>query len=560
MAKHIINSNNASKRRKIGLNRNIILLPFFLLISLTLYNCANMQRPTGGPKDTIPPVLLGEVPENLSRNFTAREIVLSFDEFIKLNNQFSEFSISPDVEKQPEYRVRKRNLHITLPDSLEANTTYTINFGKGLVDYNEGNPVENYTYVFSTGPELDSLTLSGSVSNAYTKVFDSKEDKDVKVLLIPTRQDSIFGKRKASIFTIVDTAGRFQFKNLREDTYRIYALKEQNNDRIYNNPDELLGFLNDTIVLNQDISGIHIEYSKGKPEQHRTIERKIEKDGTILLTFNQALDEPNLEILDPTDLQENKIVRFTRNNDSAHVFLERMDFDSIKFELTDRRAVLDTILIRRNKNDKYEREIELVTNITNRVDRVKHITLTSKTPIADIDKNKIQILEDSISRRNFQLQRDTANTNLFHIRYNWKPKVNYELIVQESAVTTPFNHTQKELKRTFTLEENENYGDIIFTINGLEPDKNYVVQLIDEAKKNIYDSKTIRNTNTISYIKYPGAKYSLRIFEDLNNNGRWDGANYFTKTQAEPIWYLGKTFTIRANWEQNETITVAFDK
>lgn len=559
MAQHINNNNNVVERRKTRLKQKLFILPLLLLITLTFYHCANMQRPTGGPKDSIPPVLLGEVPENLTRNFEAKEIVLSFDEFIKLNNQFSEFSISPDVEKQPEYRVRKRNLHITLPDSLEENTTYTINFGKGLVDYNEGNPVENYTYVFSTGPELDSLTISGSVKNAYTKVYDAREDKDVKVLLIPTRQDSIFGKRKANIFTLVDTSGNFQFKNLREDTYRIYALKEQNNDRIYNNPDELLGFLADSIVLDRDISGIYIEYSKGKPEKHRTIDRKIEKDGTILLTFNQALDDPSLRILDPAALDENKIARFTRNRDSAHVFLEKLEFDSIKFELTDQTNVLDTILIRRNKNDKYERELQIETNINNRVDRVKHITLTSRTPIADIDKNKIQILEDSVSRRNFQLQRDSVKNNLFHIRYNWKPKLNYELIVQEGAVTSPFNHAQKELKRTFTLDDTDNYGDIIFTINGLEPDKNYVIQLIDEGKKNIYDSRTIQNQNTVSYLKYPGAKYSIRIFEDQNNNGRWDGANYFTRTQAEPIWYLDKTFTIRANWEQNENLDVKFD-
>lgn len=559
MAQHINNNNNVVERRKTRLKQKLFILPLLLLITLTFYHCANMQRPTGGPKDSIPPVLLGEVPENLTRNFEAKEIVLSFDEFIKLNNQFSEFSISPDVEKQPEYRVRKRNLHITLPDSLEENTTYTINFGKGLVDYNEGNPVENYTYVFSTGPELDSLTISGSVKNAYTKVYDAREDKDVKVLLIPTRQDSIFGKRKANIFTLVDTSGNFQFKNLREDTYRIYALKEQNNDRIYNNPDELLGFLADSIVLDRDISGIYIEYSKGKPEKHRTIDRKIEKDGTILLTFNQALDDPSLRILDPAALDENKIARFTRNRDSAHVFLEKLEFDSIKFELTDQTNVLDTILIRRNKNDKYERELQIETNINNRVDRVKHITLTSRTPIADIDKNKIQILEDSVSRRNFQLQRDSVKNNLFHIRYNWKPKLNYELIVQEGAVTSPFNHAQKELKRTFTLDDTDNYGDIIFTINGLEPDKNYVIQLIDEGKKNIYDSRTIQNQNTVSYLKYPGAKYSIRIFEDQNNNGRWDGANYFMRTQAEPIWYLDKTFTIRANWEQNENLDVKFD-
>lgn len=559
MAQYSKKENNVSETRKSTLFQKLVLLSFLILISFTFFHCANMQRPTGGPKDSIPPVLLGEVPENLTRNFTAKEIVLSFDEFIKLNNQFKEFSISPDVEKQPEYKVRKKNLHIILPDSLEENTTYTINFGKGLVDYNEGNPIENYTYVFATGPELDSLTISGSVKNAYTKVFDEKEDKDVRVLLIPTRQDTIFGKRKANIFTSVDTSGNFQFRNLREDTYHIYALKEQNNDRIYNNPDELLGFLSDSIVLDKDISDIHIEYSKGKPEQHRTIEKKIEKDGTILLTYNQQLDNPELRVIDPVNLDNNKIVRFTRNNDSTYVFLENLEFDSIKFELKNDLSILDTILIRRGKNDKYEKEIILNININNKVDRVKHITFTSKIPIAAVDKNKILILEDSVSRRNFQLQQDSVKKNLYHIRYNWKAKQNYELVIQENAVTSPFDHTQKELKRSFTLDDTDNYGDILFTINGLTSDIDYVIQLIDETKKNIYDSRTIRNENKVSYLKYPGAKYSIRIFEDRNGNGRWDGANYFTKTQAEPIWYLDKTFTIRANWEQNETLDVKFD-
>jgi hypothetical protein len=189
----------SSKATKSSLFQKLVILSFVLLISLTFFHCANMQRPTGGPKDSLPPVLLGEAPANLTRNFKAKEIVLEFDEFIKLNNQFKEFSISPDMEKQPEYKVKKKNLHIILPDSLEKNTTYTINFGKGLVDYNEGNPIENYTYVFATGPELDSLTISGSVINAYTQVFDEKEDKDVKVLLIPTRQ------RKKQIYSLLLT-------------------------------------------------------------------------------------------------------------------------------------------------------------------------------------------------------------------------------------------------------------------------------------------------------------------------------------------------------------------
>ncbi len=559
MTTDIKKENNSSKALKSTLFQKLVLLCFISLISLTFFHCANMQRPTGGPKDSLPPVLLAELPENLTRNFTDKEIVLTFDEFIKLNNQYKEFSITPDVEKQPDYKVRKKKLHIILPDSLEENTTYTINFGKGLVDYNEGNPIVNYTYVFATGPELDSLTISGSVTNAYTKVFDEKEDKEVKILLIPTRQDSIFGKKKANIFTTVDTSGNFQFRNLREDIYRIYALKEQNNDRIYNGPDELLGFLSDSIILDKDISNIHIEYSKGKPQEYRTLEKKIDKDASILLTFNQPLDNPELHIIDPSDLDPTKIVRFSKTNDSAYVFVEKLEFDSIKFQLANEQNILDTILIRRGKNDKYEKEILPLFNITNKVDKIRHVTLTSKTPITSVDKNKIQLLEDSVSRRNFQLQQDTLNRNLYHIRYNWKASKNYELIIEENAILSPFNDTNKETKRTFTLDESDNYGDIIFALNGLEKDTDYIVQLIDESKKNVYDSQIIRNQNTMSYLKFPGGKYSIRIIKDLNNNGRWDGANYYTQTQAEPIWYFEKTFTIRANWEQNEKLDIKFD-
>src|SRR5690606_31215389 len=213
-----------------------------ILVSSFL-QCANMQRPTGGPKDSIPPQLLDITPENLSRNFKDKEIILTFDEFIKTENPGKEFNISPDVPTQPLYKVRKKRFIIELPDSLEENTTYTINFGKGLVDFNEGNPFIDYNYVFATGDELDSLSISGSVLNGFTKEFDQKKDENIKVLLIPTSQDSIFGKRKANIFANVDTSGNFKFSNLREDTYRIYALKEQNNDRIFNGNDEWIGFI-----------------------------------------------------------------------------------------------------------------------------------------------------------------------------------------------------------------------------------------------------------------------------------------------------------------------------
>lgn len=546
------------KNNKFSLINNSFII-LVVLVSLSLMRCANMQTPTGGPKDSIPPKLLAELPANLTRNFKAKIIELQFDEYIKLNNYQKEFSISPDVEKQPDYKVKKKSLIITLPDSLENNTTYTINFGKGLVDFNEGNPIINYNYVFATGPELDSLSISGSVKNAYTKTFDPKEDLSVRVLLIPTRQDTIFGKKKANIFTSVDSSGNFILKNLREDTYRIYALKEENNDRIYNNPDELIGFLADSIVLKEDIKDIKIEYSKGKPKDFRVSEKRIQKDSRIALKFNQPLDSPSVRIIFPEDLQKDALYSYALSNDSLHIVLPKVDFDSIKFEISDKSNVLDTTLLRRSKNDKYDRELKPRLNITNKVDKINHITITSDFPIANIDKEKLILKEDTISRRNFQLQKDTTEANIYHVRFNWKPKKNYEFIIEEKAISSIFNDTNKEYTTTFTLDETENFGDIKFTINSLDSNVNYIVQLMDDKMDKVIDSKYIINSSEIRYNKFPGGKYILRIIKDLNNNKRWDGANVFQKIQAEPIWYLDKPITIRANWEQSETITPKFD-
>lgn len=556
------NTKNKKVNHALAWNINlskVMLLPFFILISLSLFRCANMQRPTGGPKDSIPPKILSEVPPNFSTNFNSKQIVLQFDEYIKLTNQNKEFSISPDLDKQPEYKVKKKSLHIILPDSLEKNTTYTINFGKGLVDYNEGNAIINYNYVFSTGPELDSLQISGSVKNAFTKVFDEKIDKDVRVLLIPTSQDSIFGKKKANIYTSVDSAGNFTFRNLRENTYRIYAIKEQNNDRIYNSPEESIGFLADSIVLKKNIENIKIEYSKGYPQKFRTIDKKIEKDGQIVLIFNQPIDTPIITIIDPKDYNDNKRVQFSTKKDSAFVFVKNMDFDSLKFQIADNLKILDTTVIRKSKNQKFERTIVPITNFTNKVDRVKHITITSKYPIENVLKEKFILTEDSVDRRNFQLQKDSLDNNLYHLRFNWKPKKNYELLIQEKAIVGPFEEFNKETKYNFTFNEADNYGDIKFKINNLVPTEQYIVELIDDKNSNVLDSRIITNTDEVNYIKFPGGKYRLRIIKDINKNGRWDGADVYNKIQAEPIWYLDKPFTIRSNWEQNENITVEFD-
>lgn len=530
----------------------VILLPFVALFALT-WQCASIQQPQGGPKDSIPPTILKETPPNLTRNFNAEKIVIEFDEFIKLSNPFKEISVSPDLDQPLNPRVRRKNIEITLPDSLDENTTYTINFGKAIGDFNEGNPILNYSYVFSTGDVIDSLAVSGNVINALTKEIE----KEITVMLIPTRQDSIFGKRKANIFTLTDTAGNFRLQNLREDVYRIYALREENNDRVYNAPDELIGFLNDSIVLNRDTSGIRLEVSKGIPKDFRLLDRKIEPTGKITFAFNKPLEEPDLTITAPSQLDTDKHVEYTPNRDSATVWVNDLTFDSLKVRFSNHGAPIDSITMRRGRNEKYDRDFIITDNLGgNKVNRIRHIELTAGSPVQSIDRSKIILLADSVPVTNFQLAKDTSASRRYIIRYNWRPKLNYELTLEEGAFTGFFSDKNKSVTKRFTMDETNNFGDILLKVTVPDTVHQYLIQLLSEKKDFIYRSIPIKASTDIPFRQFPGGKYTVRVVYDENNNGKWDTGDVYEKRQPERVWYIGKTFIIRANWEQEEPISV----
>src|SRR5579863_10446923 len=169
----------------------------FLAVAIIIFSCASMQKPQGGPRDRTPPKLLKATPPNMTRNFTAKEIRLEFDEFFTLKNQSQEISVSPAQEKPATFKISKKTIIVDFKDSLQKNTTYVINFGKSIADVNEGNILSNFTYVFSTGPHIDSLSVSGSVRNSLT----GEKEKDVTVMLMTPKQDtSLWGKKKPTIY------------------------------------------------------------------------------------------------------------------------------------------------------------------------------------------------------------------------------------------------------------------------------------------------------------------------------------------------------------------------
>ena len=207
--------------------------------------CANIIPPEGGFKDSIPPLLLKASPPDSSSNFSEKKITLTFDEYIQLQNPNQELIISPVPKEEPAIESKLRTLTIRLKDSLEANTTYTLNFGNAVRDINEGNIARNFTYIFSTGHTFDSLTFSGKVILA----VNGKVDTTLVVMLHKNGDDSAVVNEKPRYLTRLDSSGNFKFRNLPWGTFYIYALQDQGNSHRYQSEKQLFAFADSSVTL-----------------------------------------------------------------------------------------------------------------------------------------------------------------------------------------------------------------------------------------------------------------------------------------------------------------------
>jgi hypothetical protein len=521
----------------------------FALVA-SIFGCAAMQTPDGGPKDTDPPKVLKISPSNLTTNFKSKKVTIDFDEYIKLNNEFKEFSISPETEKIPELKIKGRSLEITLPDSLETNTTYTLNFGRSIVDLNESNELKNFSYVFATGPVLDSLSISGNVTNALT----GDPEIDALVMAIPASRDSIFGVKRASIYTLSDSSGNFKLNNLRKDNYKLYALKEKNGDKIYQQLSDEVGFLKDPVQLDKDVDSVRLTIFKELAPTFRILDKKLNQDGSILITFNKQLKQPEIKVLG-ANLNATKQYLFTKNKDSVSLWLNDLSFDSTGVEITDKGKVLDTVKFTRGKRDTYNRIVTPSDNLENgELNPFKPLTLTFNLPVKSLDESKIILLEDSIPRK-IEIVKDSLNFLKYHIIYKWRAKENYILELKENAVTTIFDAKNKEIIKKFKLGDANNYGTLALTVETPDSSKFYVLEVVDKDKKPLI-SFPIKTKTVITLKNYKQGIYYARVAYDENKNGVWDTGNVKEGLQPESLWYEPKELSIRANWDRAETIKI----
>ncbi|MBR2607865.1 MAG: Ig-like domain-containing protein [Bacteroidaceae bacterium] len=220
--------------------RNFALYTMLLLLAA----CASMGTPDGGPYDETPPVLLTSTPRVNALNVKDNKIVLEFDEFIKLQNAYEKIVVSPPQLQQPEIKVNGKRIIAELFDTLKPSTTYTIDFNDAIVDNNEGNPLESFSFVFSTGDKVDTLGLSGTVLDA----SNLEPVKGILVGLHSDHSDSAFTKKPFDRISRTDSRGQFSMRGVAPGKYRIYALADANGNYRFDQKSEKIAYFDSLIV------------------------------------------------------------------------------------------------------------------------------------------------------------------------------------------------------------------------------------------------------------------------------------------------------------------------
>ncbi len=529
------------------------LLFYTVIIATTLfYRCASVQNPMGGPKDATPPKVLKMEPKNLTKNFKAKKIVIEFNEYFKLQNEFKEISISPEMEKPPEIKTNGKKIEIAFVDSLEKNTTYTLNFGKAIADVTEGNVVKNLSYVFATGNEIDSLSISGNINNALA----GKPELEALVFILPLEKDSLFGKKRPAIYTTTDSSGNYKLNNLKKGIYKVYTIKETGGDKIYQQNNDEVGFLAKPLKLTKDTGNINLMVFKELAPEFKVLDRRINPDGSIFLNFTQQLKDISLSVVEPKGFDEGKKIKFNKTNDSARLWLKDLSFDTIKVDVSSNEKVLQSVKISRGKKDTYLRSVIPIDNLEgNILNPFSELRLTFTLPIDSANSTKITFLEDSVKKTNYSLIKDSANFLAYKLKYPWQAKKNYDLTFAEGAFTAIFKTKNKLFNKKFEVGKKDDYGTLILKVEVQDSLKSYVLEVINESKT-VVNSIIITKNTSVTFANYKAGKYFVRLVYDINKNGIWDTGNVSKNQQPEKIYYEPKELSIRANWERKETIII----
>ena len=526
-----------------------VLLSVIVLILVTS-NCAKKGRPNGGKKDSLAPLMVTANPPYKTLNFDKKKITIYFDEYITLKDVNQQLIVSPPLKFPLTITPQgtpSKYISIKITDTLQAKTTYTFNFGNSIQDNNEGNKLEAFKYIFSTGSYIDSLKTSGKIKDAFNK----ETTKNSVVLLYKidsTYNDSIIYKQKPNYVASTLDSTVFQLSNLEKGNYLVIALQDASSNYLFNPKEDKIGFLNTPISLPKD-SIIPNAISIFKEEiPFRLVSPKEIHKGHILFGFEGVSDGFNIEALSETSNNFKSFFKFESQKDSVNYWFSNYEQDSIIFKITTQKSTdTTTVFLRKKVVD----SLKVNSNTNNVLDLKNTFTLTSNNPITKVDTSQIKLFntKDSISVKYKYVLEKT--TNKLQFLFTKKPETSYKLQLFPKALTDVFNTQNDSLKYLFITKTIEDYGSIELNVKGSRFPA--IIELISE-KNSVIERTIINKPAALSFDLLPPGNYHIRAIIDRNSNQKWDTGNFLQKTQAEQVIYHPTTFTIRANWLVPETL------
>jgi hypothetical protein len=521
-------------------------LIYSLIILLILESCARRGRPTGGEKDKDSPIMITAFPNHETINFKSEKIRINFDEYIKLKDINKQLVISPPMENQPiitPVGTASKFINIKILDTLKENTTYTFNFGNSVEDNNEGNPLEQFKYVFSTGSYIDSLIVSGKVSDAFNK----GPDEDLSLLLYEVTEDYtdsiIYKERPNYVANTLDSVG-YEMTNLKSGKYLLIALNDFSNNNKFDPKQDKIGFYPNFINLPTDST---FNLSLFKEELPYKFMRASEvKKGHIFFGYEGNAEGTKIEPLDTVSKDYKSTLVFEKDMDSISYWYTPSELDSILFKVSYKNEIdTVTVKLRSKEIDSLVVSKAISSNFSLR----DTFAIKTNIPIQKIDKSKMSLIDKDSINVNFTTSLDVSKMKL-KLNFEKKFDNNYKFRFLPSAIEDLFGNINDTLNFSANTKHPDDYGNINLTLTNVESFP-IIIHLIDDNHELI--EQIYATENQLFKFKYLDSNnYTFRVIYDENKNGKWDSGKFLSRTNPEKVQYLNKVIEIRANWDLNE--------
>ncbi len=525
---------------------------FYLFIIITAWGCAQYVPPTGGTKDSLAPKLINSIPENKKTNFQNREIELVFDELVDITGLRQELLVVPEIEGAFEIKQKTGNsIKMIFDKKLKENTTYTFNFRNGIKDLNERNESKNLKLIFSTGKEIDSLGIEGNVKNLFT----NQGVLDALVGIYELSDTLNFRKVKPNYFIKTDSSGNFKFENIRSAKYRLYSFSDKNNNLKFDEKNEMISFLKDTIDLKKNYSEINLSLYEANTIKPKVL-RGIAKSDEFTVMYDKNIKKFNINFIDNNDSLaydvSYKQIRFFNINsktDTIKVNITATDSAGVSMNHLQKIKFREPEKKRNVKSEPFEFKIE--TKNGEDVEMDMALMIKFDYPIIKYEIDKIKILSDTIKQEN--LTEKDLIWNIYKNELKINKKVSaiklVKTVFEKGAFVNIKNDSSTTLKLLNPILLEENYGLLEGRIEGGKESK--IIQLIDENYK-VIKEQTVRDKFSFIHVK-PNI-YLIRIISDLNENAQWDYGDVDKNILPEPIFITKEPIRIKENFELRDQV------